>query len=302
MNPIKPISISVVMATYNWPEALMVALSSFIAQDTRGFELLVADDGSDVPIADLIRVFQHRGLPFRLRHIWHPHEGPRPGTIGNRAIEQANGEYIIMIDGDCFVLPDFVSVHRLLAEQGCFISGKRSWLRKGITRRILASPEGWPSGRLYWFAQSLMNQCTRPLEFIPLPCDRRKRESEWRQVQTCNMGFWRSDWAEVNGFDERYVGMGLEDSDFAVRLIRKGIRRKLGNHASIVLHLNHDRRRGRIPESPNCELFDELLGSERFIAPVGFRQATSTAVTSTFDSTGRARYGRFPPTPDARRN
>src|SRR3981081_1025989 len=79
MNPIKPISISVVMATYNWPEALMVALSSFISQYTRDFELLVADDGSDAPIADLIRVFHHHGLPFRLRHIWHPHAGPRPG-------------------------------------------------------------------------------------------------------------------------------------------------------------------------------------------------------------------------------
>src|SRR5260370_35381040 len=97
-----------------------------------------------------------------------------------------------------------------------------------------------------------MNNCTRQLGFTPFPCARRKRESEWRQVQTCNIGFWRSDWAEVNGFDERYVGMGLEDSDFAVRLIRKAIGRKLCNHASIALHLNHDRRRGRIQASPTC--------------------------------------------------
>jgi glycosyltransferase involved in cell wall biosynthesis len=282
MNPTTPSSISVVIATYAWPEALKVALHSFIAQDTVDFELLIADDGSDAPIADLVRVFQRRNLPFHLRHIWHPREGPRPGTIANRAIEQANGQYIIMIDADCFVLPDFVSVHRRLAEEGCFVSGKRSWLRKGMTRRILASPEGQPSGRLYWFVQSLMNQCTRPFEFIALPCDRRKREGDWSQVQTCNIGFWRSDWAELNGFDERYVGMGLEDSDLAVRLIRKGIRRKLGNHASIVLHLHHDPRRGRLADSPNRELFEDLLASERFIAPVGFRQATSRAVTSTF--------------------
>ena len=270
------LSISVIVATYNWPEALRVTLYSLITQNNRDFEVLVADDGSDVPTADLVRLFQQRRLPFHMRHIWHPHENPRPGTIANRAIEQAHGEYIIMIDGDCLAPPDFVSVHSRLAERGCFVSGKRSWLRHGITQRILTSPESLPRRKSYWFAQSLINQCTRPLEFIPIPCDRRKRERDWRQVQTCNIGFWRSDWAAINGFDERYVGMGLEDSDFAVRLIRKDIHRKLGNHASIVLHLQHDRSRGRLPESPNHKLFVELLASDRFIALVGSRQPTST--------------------------
>ena len=37
-----------------------------------------------------------------------------------------------------------------------------------------------------------------------------------------NLGVWREDFLAVNGFDERFVGWGLEDHDFAQRLVRLG--------------------------------------------------------------------------------
>jgi glycosyltransferase involved in cell wall biosynthesis len=263
--------ISVIVTTYNWPDALQAVLNSLHAQDTSDFEVIIADDGSGAATRTVIGSFQTT-FPVPLRHVWRPNEGPRPGKIRNRAIEAAQGEYIVVIDGDCLVLPDFVRTHRNLAEPGWFVAGKRSWLRPAITRRILASPDQLPQGgRLRWFARSLTNQCTRPFDFLPLSCDRYRRAEDWRQVQTCNMAFWRSDCVAVRGFDERYLGVGLEDSDLAVRLIRKGIRRKLGDHASIVLHLHHERRE-RPAESRNNEMFEELLASDRFAAIIGLQQ------------------------------
>jgi hypothetical protein len=39
-----------------------------------------------------------------------------------------------------------------------------------------------------------------------------------------NIGVWRSDFLRINGFDERYVGWGLEDRDLQYRLERVGVR------------------------------------------------------------------------------
>ena len=46
-----------------------------------------------------------------------------------------------------------------------------------------------------------------------------------------NIGIWRSDYERVNGFDEQFVGWGLEDRDLQVRLERLGLRAW-----SILLH------------------------------------------------------------------
>jgi hypothetical protein len=40
----------------------------------------------------------------------------------------------------------------------------------------------------------------------------------------CNIGVWRSDYEAVNGFDENFVGWGLEDRDLQLRLSRHGLR------------------------------------------------------------------------------
>jgi glycosyltransferase involved in cell wall biosynthesis len=266
--------ISVIVSTYNWPEALRIALESLRAQDDRGFEVVVADDGSAAPTGELVDALAAE-FPVPLKHVWRPDKGYRLAAIRNRAIAAAEGEYLVITDGDCFVLPDFVRRHRALAEPGWFVSGKRSYLREGPTHRILARPDRLPAmSRLAWFARSLTNQCTRPFEFVPRPGDafRRRRPQDWCAAQTCNLGVWRADCLAVNGFDERYAQHGLEDSDFVLRLIRAGVRRKLGDHASIVLHLHHGRRRGP-SDAGNGALFAELVGSDRRTAVRGLKEA-----------------------------
>ena len=269
-----PPSLSLVVTTYNWPRALAVVLESLRRQRDRGFEVVVADDGSKEETAALIRSFA-ADFPVPLKHAWQPDLGFRPAASRNRAIEAASGDYILFIDGDCFVLPDFVAVNRRLAEPGWFVSGKRSYLRGGLSRRILDErPVAGMGSRAVWLGRSLLNQCTRPAEFIALGDGefRKKQAADWRKVQTCNLGVWRSDCLAINGFDERYVGHGLEDSDFVLRLIRAGVRRKLGNNGSLVLHLEHERR-DRPPESKNAELFAALEAGTGCRAGFGLEEA-----------------------------
>ena len=173
------------------------------------------------------------------------------------------------------MLPDFVAWHRRLAQWRHFVSGKRSWLRRAESRRWLADQRG--NRRLPWFGRALANRCTRPLEFVPLHDGRwrHRRSGDWRGVQTCNLGVWRADVEAINGFDNRYVGHGLEDSDFAVRLLRSGARRKLGNHGSPVLHLWHERPARGKSTSPNRRLFFELLNADAVRAPDGLEEVAA---------------------------
>ena len=54
------------------------------------------------------------------------------------------------------------------------------------------------------------------------------------------MGYFREDAVKINGYDEFYEGWGGEDYDFAVRLMKLGIRKKSLKFAGIVFHLWHN--------------------------------------------------------------
>lgn len=248
--------ISVVLTTYNSPRSLVASLRSFGNQTSADFEVVVADDGSTNETRDAIWSLQPE-MSFPLVHVRQVDQGFRVARARNLALNHASGEYIVFVDGDCFVLPDFIAAHRRLAEAGHFVSGKRSWLREDFTRRWLSAPSY--DRRASWFGRALRNNCTGPLEFIPRKDGdwRYQRSQDWEGVWTCNLGVWRESVWAINGFDNRYQGHGPEGSDFAVRLIRSGCSRKLGNRSSPVLHLWHERRASPA-ESPNrySELVD----------------------------------------------
>ena len=56
----KGITISLIIATYNWPEALRLCLDSILRQTILPSEIIIADDGSDERTTKLI----HKMLPF----------------------------------------------------------------------------------------------------------------------------------------------------------------------------------------------------------------------------------------------
>src|SRR5205807_3289192 len=94
-------------------------------QSDRGFEVIVADDGSGPATAAAIAHWNGRiGVP--LSHARHAPSGFRAAEIRNRAIAASNGNYCIFLDGDCIPRADFVAQHRRLAEPGWFVAGNRT--------------------------------------------------------------------------------------------------------------------------------------------------------------------------------
>ncbi len=264
-----PDLISVVVSTYNREDALDAVLRSLSRQTDRDFEIVVADDGSEAATTRIVENWSHALVA--LKYVRHEDRGFRLAEIRNRAILASAGSYCIFIDGDCLVRADFVAAHRRLAEPGCFVTGNRVQLSQQLSNRILAEgleAETWRS--VHWAAQRLRGDVNRflPLLRLPLGPLRKRVGQRWHGAQGCNMAIFRSDIERVDGFDAVFSGWGREDSDMFVRLIRHGVRRKDGRHATTVLHLWHpESDRSQLPA--NQEKLDLLLRSERVRASQG---------------------------------
>lgn len=246
---------TLIATTYEWPAALDLVLESVTGQNLLPAEVIVADDGSGERTAAVVRTFSERfaALGVVFRHVWHPDDGFRAAAIRNRALAAAAGDYILLIDGDCILHPNFVRSHVAFARAGQFVQGTRVLLGEARAARALASRET----RFSAFEQGIGNRANALSlgwlsPFVPGPRD------PLSGVRSCNMGFWRIDAVRVNGFDERFVGWGREDSDFVSRLMRAGVRRRKLKFGGIVYHLWH-------PERPRERLRrnDDLLADAR---------------------------------------
>lgn len=269
---------SVIVTTYQRPDALDRVLESLSRQRSVPLEVVVADDGSTEPTAACIKSWQGV-FPCPLHHVWQPDEGFRAAAARNKALAIARGDYVIFMDGDCIAPPDFLANHLALAERGFFVAGNRVLLSKAFTAHVLESRldlspwriADWALARVRGFVNRIL-----PLLRFPDGAFRKRQPREWRGAKTCNLAAWRGDLLEVNGFDERYTGWGHEDADLAVRLIRAGVLRKDGRFATGVLHLWH-------PENDRSQLTDnearlaKIIAADRVRAEHGVSQYLSEA-------------------------
>lgn len=273
--------ISVIVTTYNREDALDAVLRSLAHQTDSDFEVIVADDGSGPSTAATIDRWR-ANAGRRLERVWHEDRGFRAAEIRNRAILAARGAYCIFLDGDCIARPDFVAAHRRLAEPGWFVTGNRVLLSPALTEKVLReklTPENWSFGG--WLGERLRGGINRLSAIVPLPLGplRRLRQKEWQGARSCNLAVWRSDLDRVDGFDASYSGWGKEDSDFLVRLLHAGVRRKDGTFATGVIHLWHpEADRARLSE--NERKLDAVVGGNAVRAQKGLSSLMPGATTA----------------------
>jgi len=264
---------SLIVTTYNRPDALAAVLAGVLAQEDRGFEVLVADDGSGDDTRSVVERAA-AGAPVRIGHVWQEDRGFRAGAARNRAAAQADGEYLMFLDGDCVPRPDFIARHRRLAERNWMVAGNRILLSESFTREVLDGPlpiHRWTLAQ--WRAANGRGAINRTLPLLDLPLGplRKLGSRSWRRVRTCNLGLWAADFRAVNGFDEDYGGWGFEDSDLAVRLLNLGVRRKYGAFATGVLHLWHHEN-DRASEGENWQRLQRRIAGGEKRARVGLDQ------------------------------
>jgi len=234
--------ISILLATYNWPQALKLCLESLATQTDRSFEIIIADDGSTDSTKEVIEQFM-ASCPLSINHLWQEDHGFRKTIILNRAIAAAQGDYLVFLDGDCIVQPDFVARHQALAQKGYLVTGSRILLNEKLTQELI----NWPRWDFHRFSDRLLGERLSGgiNKYWPLKIKlgngswRDYKKFVWRRIKGCNMACWRADAEAIHGFDETMTGWGHEDADFVFRLQRHHIIRKSGSWATEVLHLFH---------------------------------------------------------------
>jgi glycosyltransferase involved in cell wall biosynthesis len=204
-------------------------------------------------------------------HVWQEDRGFRAGAVRNRALARTSADYVIFSDGDCVPPAFFVRRHMALAEPQCFLAGNRVLLSERFTAEVLERQiaiHTWSTAR--WLVAWLRRDVNRALPLVRLPDGgfRKNSPKRWEGVKTCNFSAWRADLSKANGFDERYAGWGLEDSDLVVRLLHAGVRHKSARFAAPVFHLWHrENDRSRLAE--NRSRLEEILASDRIVAVEG---------------------------------
>ncbi|MGZ8162551.1 MAG: glycosyltransferase family 2 protein [Methylobacter sp.] len=261
-----PTLISVIVSTYNRPDALEACMKSLLQQTEKNFEILIADDGSTEETQQLINTYSTKS-PVPIVHVYQPDCGFQLSRIRNKAVAKSKGNYIIFLDGDCMVRPNFVAKHRQLATPNYFVAGNRLLLDQAFTEEVLVKQQPlylkkWP----FFIGLRLSKKINRlsPILSLPLGFLRYLQFRNWRKAVGCNTAMWKNDFIRANGYDELFEGWGYEDSDLVIRLIHAGIKRKEGRFAVPVLHLWHPQN-DKSNQDRNYQRLMERLEQQDFI-------------------------------------
>ena len=205
-------TVSVVIPSAGHAESLRRCLESLRIQAIEGgLEVIVVLDGATASRAEGVGQLRAReDWPWPLR--WIEIAGPRgPAAARNRGIAEAGGRYLIFVDDDMVLAPDFVAEHlKMLAENpGSAIIG-------AIITRLIGyggAYRGWVEG--FWSQRH--ERLTR------------EPRTNFFECFTGNLALAAADARRVGGFDESIAT--CEDVEFGLRLERAGVRLQYGARA-----------------------------------------------------------------------
>lgn len=226
-------SVSLIITTYNRPDALFLVLRSVLCQTKLPNEVIIADDGSDNTTKNCIDDFQKLSS-IKVVHSWQHDKGFRVARSRNKAIAKSSSDYIVLIDGDMILHSKFIEDHINHSESGFCVQGSRALLGKYLTKQALTDK----NIKFSFFSKGLINR-KNSLYSSFLAKIFAYNKVTLKRVRTCNLGFFKQDSININGFNNDIEGWGREDSEFVNRLINSGIICKVIHFNLLQFHLWH---------------------------------------------------------------
>ena len=254
---------TLLISTYNWPEALELVLKSVTLQTVIPSEIIIADDGSTQKTKEIIDSFK---TELNIKHVWHKDDGFRKTIIMNKAIKEAEREYIIQIDGDMILHPKFIKDHIHYAKENYFIKGSRAMLHQKLTQEVLELK----AFNFYVLSKNVRSKinATRIPFLAPLFFGNKYRTDNLRG---CNFAFWKKDFILVNGYNNDINGWGHEDVELGARLVNNGILKRQFKMIAVCFHLYH-KINTREKELNNLLIYEQTVKQHIKIIPNGYQQ------------------------------
>lgn len=251
-----PDNTCLIISTYNWPQALELTLLSVLKQVQMPGQIIIADDGSGPETMEVIQRYTSQ-FPRGLLHIWHEDRGFRLAAIRNKAIAACDRDYIIQIDGDIVLHPQFISDHLRFAEPGRLVQGSRVMVGKRLSKKLLRNRE--IRIRLFSGGISRRENGLRIPALARYLLNRYKNKYPVYFARGANMAFWKQDIIAVNGYNEAFEGWGHEDSDLTLRLLNSGVKKAVLKFCAIAYHLYHTENPSKDTEEQNKTILQKAL-------------------------------------------
>ncbi len=195
MKEARELLFSIIVPVYNRPDEVADLLRSLTAQTDRGFEIILVEDGSTIPA--LPNGKGPDGL--KLKYFKKSNEGR--SIARNHGIAGADGDFLIFIDSDCILPPEYIaSLRKSLGENpvDCF---------------------GGPDAAHESFSDTQKAINYAMTSFLTTGGIRGGKISmEKFTPRTFNMGFSREVYEKVGGFREMFS----EDIDMSTRIRNAG--------------------------------------------------------------------------------
>ena len=202
MRPASPLQhifmkYSFIIPVFNRPDEVDELLESLTHQTLRDFEVVVVEDGSDVPCRDVVERYADC---LQVHYYAKPNSGP--GQTRNYGVERAKGDYVLILDSDV-VLPEgyLQAVDNELAATPCDAFGGPDRAHASFSKMQKAINYAMTS---FFTTGGIRGGKKKMDKFYP---------------RSFNMGVRRAVYHELGGFSAMRFG---EDIDFSTRLIRSG--------------------------------------------------------------------------------
>ncbi|MCH5218359.1 MAG: glycosyltransferase [Muribaculaceae bacterium] len=187
---------SLIVPVFNRADEVQALLESLDAQTDRGFECIIVEDGSSLPCRKQCDNFSGH---FPLKYFHKDNEGR--SIARNYGIDRADGDYLVFVDSDCILPPDyFASLRRALEATGADCFGGPDAAHDSFTPLQKAINFAMTS---FLTTGGIRGGKVQLEKFVP---------------RTFNMGFSREVYNRVGGFREMFS----EDIDMSTRIRRAG--------------------------------------------------------------------------------
>ncbi len=193
---------SIIVPVFNRPDEVDELLESLVNQEEKDFEVIIVEDGSQIPCEDVCRKYADQ---LTLRYFMKPNSGP--GQSRNYGAERAEGEYLLILDSDV-VLPNgyLKAVSDELDREPADAFGGPDRAHDSFTDTQKAISYSMTS----FFTTGGIRGGKKKLDkFYP---------------RSFNMGIRRDVYMELGGFSKMRFG---EDIDFSIRIFKAGKRCRL---------------------------------------------------------------------------
>ncbi|MBN2782238.1 MAG: glycosyltransferase [Campylobacterales bacterium] len=272
--------ITVVISIYKDVEALELILESLSTQTYKNFDVLVSEDCQSQEVANFLQNYQ---TDLQIKHISQEDKGWRKNIALNNALRNANGEYLIFLDGDIVPYSNFVEMHLKHIEPNRFLSGRRTELGPFFSKLIRKKKLSYRTiERLYipLLPFLLLDKARhaeegvflKPGSYLERKINKKKKKN--MMLVGCNFSCFKADLERINGFDEDYDSPSVgEDVDLAWRLNHFGVTSKSIRYMANSMHLYHTRNWGNALKENDIKMQTKIK-NEEYICLNGLKKFT----------------------------